>query len=137
MLLISCDAEIVREAAPETPHLLDAREEALQDERVAPQNHHVSGIEKKFWCTSKSFMVMPLTRSSGVHATIVHRSAMLRLVRGLEPLDLVHALIDPKGAPSTMANLRKQLPSARYEERKASKHSFLYIHSFCKIRDGT
>ena len=52
---------------------------------------------------------------------------MLRLVRGLEPLDLVHALIDPKGAPSTMANLRKQLPSARYEERKASKHSFLDI----------
>ena len=72
-------------------------------------------------------MVMPLTRSSGVHATIVHRSAMLRLVRGLEPLDLVHALIDPKGVPSTMANLRKQLPSARYEERKTSNHSFFNI----------
>ena len=26
-----------------------------------------------------------------------------------------------------MANLRKQLPSARYEERKASKHSFFNI----------
>ena len=48
MLLIPCDAEIVREAAPETPHLLDEREEALQDERVAPQNHHVSGIEREF-----------------------------------------------------------------------------------------
>ena len=60
-------------------------------------------------------MVMPLTRSSGVHATIVHRSAMLRIVRGLEPLDLVHALINPKGAPSTMANLRKQLPSPLWQ----------------------
>ena len=48
MLLIPWDAEIVREAAPETPHLLDAREEALQDERVAPQNHHVSGIGGEF-----------------------------------------------------------------------------------------
>ena len=128
MLLTPCDAEFVREAAPETPHLMDAGEEALQDERVARQNHHVRGIQIEIvvhlqLCHGHAPHEVLWNFHTAVHEAIVHRSAMLRLVSGLEPLDLVDALIDPNDVPpSTITRLLKRLPNARYKERKASNH---------------
>ena len=98
-LLIPSDAEIVREAAPESPHLLDAGEERLQEERVARRKQHVSAIDGEILLHGELFHGHAADEvlwnfHAPVLETVVHRSAR-GLVGALEPLDFVYALISP------------------------------------------